>query len=285
MDGGAQQDGRRAGADLPGLLDDLRAEGDELDALVAGLGPEEWRRATPAPGWTIAHQIAHLAWTDEKSVLAATDEDAFRAEVDKALANPETFVDDGAEEGASREPAELLRRWRSGRDALASALAHAPEGARLSWFGPPMKVASMATARLMETWAHGQDVADALGATRLAGSRLRHIARLGVRTRDFAYSAHGLRPPTEDIRVDLRGPDDEVWQWGAEGTAQQVRGSALDFCLVVTQRRHPADTGLEITGDDAREWIGIAQAFAGPPGPGRARDRLGGSQAGRGHLT
>lgn len=157
---------RGSGVDLPALLDDLRAESDELDALVAGLSPADWARETPAKGWTVAHQIAHLAWTDEKSLLAATDEAGFRAEVEAAMANPEGFVDEGADHGARAEPEALLQRWRTGRQQLSSALAAQPAGTKLPWFGPPMGVASMVTARLMETWAHGQDVADTLGARR-----------------------------------------------------------------------------------------------------------------------
>jgi hypothetical protein len=44
----------------------------------------------------------------------------------------------------------------------------------------------------------------------------------------------------------------------------------VDFCLLVTQRRHLADTAVVVEGDAARQWISIAQAFAGPPGAGRS---------------
>src|SRR5690606_30217002 len=47
-------------SDLHTVLDDLRAEGDDLDALVATLPDENWALPTPAEGWTIAHQIGHL---------------------------------------------------------------------------------------------------------------------------------------------------------------------------------------------------------------------------------
>jgi hypothetical protein len=53
-----------------------------------------------------------------------------------------------------------------------------------------------------------------------------------------------------------------------------VTGPALDFCLLVTQRRHRDDLALETTGDDAAHWLTIAQAFAGPPGAGRAAGQL-----------
>ena len=256
-------------ADPIPVLDDLRAESDELDRLVAGLGAAQWALPTPAPGWTVAHQIAHLAWTDRSSVLAVTDRDAFAREVEKALAAPGDFVDNGAEEGAAQPPGQLLADWRTGRDALQEALRAAPAGARFPWYGPPMAAASMATARLMETWAHGLDVADALGAEPVPTDRLRHIVRLGVRTRDFAFGVHGLPTPFEEFRVELRSPSGQSWTYGPEDAADRVTGSAYDFCLLVTQRIHRGDTSLVAVGRDANLWLTIAQAFAGPPGEGR----------------
>jgi uncharacterized protein (TIGR03084 family) len=120
----------------------------------------------------------------------------------------------------------------------------------------------------METWAHGQDIADTLGVTRLPTPRLRHVAHIGVRTRDFAYLVRDRVPPSEPFRIELTGPDGSIWIWG-EGATQTVTGTALDFCLLVTQRRNRADLGLVARGHDAEEWLDIAQAFAGPPGPGR----------------
>ena len=70
----------------------------------------------------------------------------------------------------------------------------------------------------------------------------------------------------EVVHDEVTGED---WTWGDEGVVDQVRGPALDFCLVVTQRRHLDDTALEVEGPVAAEWMSIAQAFAGPPGPGR----------------
>jgi uncharacterized protein (TIGR03084 family) len=257
-------------ADPTPVIDDLCSETEELDLLVAELSPEQWALATPAPRWTVAHQIAHLAWTDHHSVLAVTDQDAFSREVEKALAQPGDFVDNGAEEGAKKPPAQLLADWRAGRKALADALRAAPDGARFPWYGPPMSTASMATARLMETWAHGLDVAEALGVERTPTDRLRHIVRLGVRTRDFAFGVHGLPVPFEEFRVELTSPSGESWVYGPEDADNRVTGPALDFCLLVTQRAHRADLAVRAEGPDADRWLDIAQAFAGPPGTGRS---------------
>ncbi|MFI2778011.1 TIGR03084 family metal-binding protein [Streptomyces sp. ALB3] len=252
------------------VLDDLREEGGALDLLVAGLSAHAWAAPTPAEGWTVAHQIAHLNWTDDVALTAATEPGAFAAEVEKALAAPGTFVHEAAEEAVTAlTPEALLVEWRQGRDRLQEALRAAPAAARLPWYGPPMSVASMATARLMETWAHGQDVADALGVTRKPTARLRHVARIGVRARDYAYLVRGLQPPAEPFRVELRSEDGVLTVHGPEDAPQRVTGPLLDFCLLVTQRAHRDDLAVEAVGPDAGQWLDIAQAFAGPAGPGR----------------
>lgn len=252
--------------DLHSLIADLQAEGAVLDALVARLDPPAWAAPTPAEGWTIAHQISHLAWTDRQALLAVTDPAAFVAAREEM---PPDAVDAGAAEGAGEDPAALLERWRTGRRRLAEALSGVPAGTKIPWFGPPMGAASMATARLMETWAHGLDVADALGVPVEPTARLRHVAHLGVRTRDYAFKVNGLVPPAEEFRVELTGPDGREWSWGPPEARQSVSGPALDFCLLAVRRRHRADLALVAEGPDADRWLDIMQAFAGPPGPGR----------------
>jgi len=259
------------------VIDDLRQESEELDLLVRELADPQWSLETPAPGWTIAHQIAHLTWTDRAALLAVTDAEAFAEELEKALASPgsfDSFVDEGAEAGAGLPPARLLAEWRESRTALEAALrAAVPSKARFAWFGPPMSVAAMATGRLMETWAHGLDVADALGVTRAPTDRLRHVARIGVRARDFAFGIRGLTAPADEFRVELVAPGGDLWTYGPEGASQRVTGPALDFCLLVTRRAHRADLAVRAEGPDADRWLDIAQAFAGPPGTGRPPKR------------
>lgn len=251
------------------IVADLRAESDDLDALVAALPQNRWALPTPAAGWTIAHQIAHLLWTDRVALSAVTGDAAFTAALEAAAADPTGFVDKGAGELAALPPSELLAEWRENRARLHEALLAVPDGRKVPWFGPPMSAASMATARLMETWAHGLDVADALGVTRPATPRLRSIAHLGVRTRDYAFFVHNLAAPAGPFLVELRGPGGGIWSWGPPDAAQRVTGSALDFCYLVTQRRALDELDVTAEGADARRWLEIAQAFAGPPGAGR----------------
>lgn len=262
---------------LDDLLTDLTAEGDQLWAAVAGLDSDGWATPTPAAGWTVATQIAHLLWTDEVAVLAAgartpEGKEAWDAIVLQAIADPMGYVDAGAIEIARLSPEALLARWGKARDGLRAALRDYPSGEKMPWFGPPMSPASMATARFMETWAHALDVYDALGTTPEPTDRIRHVAHLGVRTRNFAFSVHDLAPPADEFRIDLVSPSGDQWTWGPEDAAQTVTGSAYDFCLLVTQRVHRDDTDLIATGADAEKWLTIAQAFAGPSGEGRPRN-------------
>ncbi len=259
---------------LDDLLTDLKAEGDQLWSLVSGLDEEGWARSTPAAGWTVATQVAHLAWTDETAATAARarlDKEAWDALVLAAIEDPTGYVDTCAHEVARLAPRALLARWGAARESLTQALREHPSGERMPWFGPPMSPASMATARFMETWAHALDVYEALGHEQEPTDRIRHVAHLGIRTRDFAFGVHELTAPGEEFRIDLVAPSGDVWSWGPEDARQTVTGSAYDFCRLVTQRVHRDDTDLVATGHDAERWLGIAQAFAGPPGRGRER--------------
>jgi uncharacterized protein (TIGR03084 family) len=254
---------------LRGVLDDLATEGAALEALLTDLDAPVWRRPTPAAGWDVATSVAHLAWTDEVAVLAATDKQGWDAVVLEAIADPDGFVDAQALAGGAASREELLARWRASRGRLAEVLAAHPQGEKLPWFGPPMSPTSMATARYMETWAHGLDVADALGASVQPHDRVRHVVHIGVRTRSFSFANNGMPVPDTEPRVELVAPTGAVWTYGPEETDQRVTGSAWDFALLVTQRRHRADLDLTAEGEDADRWLDVAQAFAGPSGNGR----------------
>ena len=183
-----------------------------------------------------------------------------------AAANPTGFVDEGADEMSKVSPAELLARWREGRAALQTALAAVPDGEKIPWYGPPMSPTSMATARIMETWAHSHDVAEVLGIEVPRTSRSKHVAHIGVRARGFAYLVHGEQVPDVDVRVELIGPDGDAWTWGAEDSADRVTGSGYDFALLVSRRRHIEDVDVHGAGEHAVHWLRNAQAFAGLPG-------------------
>jgi uncharacterized protein (TIGR03084 family) len=256
---------------LSDVLVDLVAEQESLDELVAALDDEQWTLPTPSPGWSIADQVGHLTYFDDTATLAIVDPDAF-GEAMVALLDVGTTggTADDVTLGRFRTmtPGELLAAWRAGREALATAGATLDDDDRVAWYGPSMGAKSFLTARLMEAWAHGQDIADAVGVTRAPTDRLRHIVRLGFLTRGWTYANRGLEVPAEPVRVELTSPSGDTWAHGPDDAEQSVAGPALDFCLVTTQRRHVADTALVVTGDAAREWMELAQLFAGPPTDG-----------------
>jgi uncharacterized protein (TIGR03084 family) len=254
---------------LNDVLGDLAAESERLEALVADLPEDDWRRPTPAAGWDVATQVAHLAWTDEAAHAAATDKARWDALVLEAMADPEHATDRAALTGGLAAPSVILERWRTARARLAETLRAYPTGQKMPWYGPPMSATSMATARFMETWAHSLDVHQALDVEPEVDDRVRHVAHLGVRTRNFAFAVHGLDAPAEEFRISLTAPSGDLWAWGPEDAAQTVTGAAYDFCLLVTQRINRADTSLVAVGRDANTWLSIAQCFAGPPGEGR----------------
>lgn len=237
--------------------------------MVGVFDDATWARPTPAVGWTIRDQIAHLAYFDEAAALAVRDPVGFRLEADELLAGGDDFVDRISAEYSHVTSRHVQLWFRAARRELLGLFASVLQSTKVPWFGPDMSLASAVTARIMETWAHGQDVADALEITGVPITRLRHIAHLGVRTRGFSFAAHGRTVPTAPVRVELNGPDGKCWTWGPADVAGTVSGDALDFCLVVTRRRHRDDTALRITGAVADAWMSIAQDYAGPPGSGR----------------
>ena len=257
------------------VLIDLAAEGDDLDQLVAVIGIDRWQAATPAQGWTIAHQIGHLAASDRFATLAVTNPETFAARLGELAPGLNVVNNATAADAAVLPPGDLLAEWRSSRADFLAALAAVPEGQRVEWIVGPMSPASLASTRLMELIGHGQDIRDALGVTWTPTDRIFHLARLGVRTRDFAYRARGLEPPVQEFRVELTSPTGELWAFGPVDASQHVTGPAADFCLLVTRRRHRADLALRAAGDDADQWLDFAQAYAGPPAAGRAAGQFG----------
>ncbi len=303
---------------LAELLIDLDAEYEDLRSVVDALADDapEWDLMTPADGWAVRDQISHLAYFDDAGRLAMVDPEGFATVVGEVLAAGDDPMVVHLARGRAMGGRELLDWWSTAHGEMVSAFAVADPADRVPWFGPPMGVLSFISARLMETWAHGQDVCDALGVQRVPTDRLRHIAHLGVRARPFSYAVRGRDVPAGRIDVVLSGPGGDDWRWqigdgaaagdgagagdgdgagdgagdgdgvqgeGAHATqTSSVTGPALDFCLAVTQRRNVVDTDLVIAGSLAEDWMSIAQAFAGPPGSGRPAASARGATPGSG---
>jgi len=255
--------------DLASIAADLQAEQQALDAVVAGLPSEQWDAPTPSPGWAVRDQIGHLTYFDGAAALAITDEARFRASLESLSTAGDRM--EAVTLFRDLEADELLARWRANRHELLDAATRLQDGQRVPWYGPPMSAKSFLTARLMECWAHGTDVVDAVGGHRPATDRLRHVAQIGVITRGWTYANRGEEVPRGEVRVELTSPaGTDVWTFGPEEAQATVRGPAEHFCLVVTQRRHLDDTDLAVVGDIALDWMTKAQAYAGPPTDGPA---------------
>jgi len=255
---------------LDAVAADLTDEHAALAAVVEELGAEDLSRATPAQGWTVADSLSHLAGFDGTALRALVDPGGFTADVERIIAHGEDPVVAFTMQGRSMGELATLAWWLEGRRPLLEAIAGADPVIRVPWYGPAMSVRSFVTARLMETWAHGQDIRDALGVGPEVSSRLRHVAHIGVSARPFSYLVRGMELPADSVDVVLVGPGGEDWSWGPADSENRISGTALDFALLVTQRRHSDDLDLTITGPAAQEWMGIAQAFAGGASPGRA---------------
>jgi uncharacterized protein (TIGR03084 family) len=251
------------------VISALKADGTDLANLLSGIDEAGWAAPTPAPGWTVAHQVAHLAATFQRAGLAAADPAAFREVMEHAIPDLEQEVAAVMRPYLELPREELLVRWHEELIASADALAAVPAGEEVPWLVNPLPPAVLASGGMMELFAHGQDVADALGARIERTDRIAHLVGFVVHTRPFGYLARGEAPPADDFRFEVTAPSGALWTFGPPDAAQRIEGPALDLCLLAARRRHHADLSLVATGKHAEHWLEIAQAYRGPAGAGR----------------
>ena len=248
---------------------DLVAAGHEVDRMVADLDDHDWDTPTPAEDWSVRHQIAHLAAVFQLAALAAGEPASFVALAYRLGPDFNANVRTALAPYLADPPPPLLRRWRAQRAAAEQALAAVPDDRPVPWLVRPLPAPVLAAAGMMELFGHGQDIADGLGLDREHGDRLRHLVEFAVRTWDFGYQARGLAVPDVSFRFEITAPSGATWAFGPVDAEQRITGPAVDFCLLVTRRRHHADLAVRATGADAQQWLEIAQAYRGPAGSGR----------------
>ena len=240
------------------VIDDLAAEQERLEGLLAALTVEQWRSPSAAPGWSVSDVVLHLAQTEE--LVSASIANAGRADLwDRGDQPLDDAVDDAVR--AERAPAEeIFRRWQAARRDALEALRNADPAQRVPWAATPLKPMVLATTRLAEHWAHGLDITGPLSLPFPDTARLRHIAWLGHRTLPYAFEVAGLAP--QEIRCELSGPDGESWTYGPESADSVVRGPAGDFCRVGARRLAPADSRLVADGPAAAQALTVLRNYA-----------------------
>jgi len=248
------------------IIEDLKAEQEHLDRFLTTLTDEQWDYPTPAEGWSVKDTVSHIAFIDDVAVQLIQGDLSPLEEAAKAGFG---YTQIGVEKGRRMKPSEMLPWWRKSRSIMDEELLKCDPKQRLPWFAMPMGARAFATARLMETWAHGLDCFDAVGAVPEDTDRLRHVAMIAYLARPYAYQANALEVPDTPIHLELILPSGKLWAMGPEDAKDRIRGQAGQFCRVAVRRRHWKDMDLEIEGDEAKRFIEIAQTYAGPPGPGR----------------
>jgi len=250
----------------------FREESDALYAILEPLPDTDWQRNTQFNGWTVNDVIAHLHSGNHSAELSLRDGPAYnRMKAERKKMGDEQGLSNLAMthlwlNGISHRA--LLRQWRDTCIAVADAFAIADPRKRVPWAGRDMSARSSISARLMETWSHGQEIYDLLGKERVNTDHIRNIATLGVNTFGWTFANRGLPVPPLRPRVRLVSPSGANWEWDAEpkdNNPNLIEGSAAEFCQVVAQTRNIADTQLQVSGDTATQWMAIAQCFAGPP--------------------
>ena len=241
-------------------VDELHAEQTDLEAVLRALAPESWRLPTPAAGWDVRDQVSHLADTEEIAHDTASGGPRQLNTEALAFTSPEAFTESGCEKGRRMESAEVLTWWVDGAARTRGVLAALDPKFRVPW-GLGMSARSFASARLMETWAHGLDIRAAAGEPPNITPRLRSVAWLIVQALPYAFRVAKREQPPGTLRVEL-DYEGERWTFGAEDADNTIAGPAGEFCRVGVQRMPLADaTGLKADGPLAEAALQNARAF------------------------
>lgn len=248
---------------------DFRDECAALNTILEPLNDADFQRETLFKSWTVNDVMQHLHIFNVMADWSAFQPEKFQAEYGRlremmnqpggSMVKATNVVLDGLSGQALRQA------WAETIDEMTPRFAQADPKARVKWAGPDMSVRSSITARLMETWAHAQEVYDVLGLERAEHDRIRNIAHLGVNTYGWTFVNRKEEVPQPMPYVRLTAPSGDIWEYGEPSETERVEGAGVEFCQVVAQTRNIADTSLQVTGPNATRWMSIAQCFAGAP--------------------
>lgn len=242
---------------------DFKEESNSLHRLLADKTDKELAMETQFKGWTINNVIGHLHMWNHAADLSLRNGDEFKAFYRSIGGTPLRQFETNWLEGLQGQA--LLTAWRTFYLEMAERFSEVDPKRRVQWAGPDMSVRSSITARLMETWAHGQEVFDTFGVVRKDEDRVKNVAVLGVNTYGWTFANRSIDVPGDMPYLRLRAPSGEIWEWGEVDEASLIEGDASEFCQVVTQTRNIGDTSLKVVGETATRWMEIAQCFAGGP--------------------
>lgn len=271
--------------ELPSPVADLDREATEIDLLIADLEPERYLLPTPAVGWTIGHQLAHLAASFRRYTLAAADPAAFDALLERLSPDFEANARSALSGYLLEPPGALFPRWTTERRAAVAALATLPADQPVRWMDGPSSRDGLVGEAITELFAHGQDIADALDLPIHRTDRLRHVVTTAIARWAHGYLVRNDRPPSAEFRFELRAPSGARWAFGPVDATERISGSVEDFCLLTTRRRRPGDLSLIAIGTHATRWLELAQAYRGPAGADRSARQFQATAAGPVRVT
>lgn len=242
-------------------IDALAAEGDRLETLLGGLGPDEWSHPSGCPGWSVSDVVLHLAQTEE-AVVASLGGGAFAAPPAGEAATIDDLMEAWvvAERDASSDG--TFERWCTARRRSVEGLRAAAPDRPVAWAAAPLKPRTLATTRLSEHWIHALDIADPLGRELPDTARLWHVARLAHRTIPYAYARAGRDDPPS-VYLELEPPGGgEPWTFGDPDAEDAISGPAGEFCRVAARRMAPGDTSLVVRGPGADDVLSLVRTYA-----------------------
>ena len=243
----------------------------DLNEILESLTDEEWKSPTTFKQWTPEEVVAHLFYFDRMTVYSINFPEKFNDEatymfktftalpnsLDRAIAVKQRLEVNDSES--------LRRLWHDSALEMCSKFQVIDPARRCTWFGPDMGARMFMTARFMETWSHSQAIYDLIGKERVYKDNIKNIATIGVKTFGWTYMNRKLKVPNQIPFVSLSSPSGIQWQWNEPSSEESIKGLASDFCHVVTQTRNIDDTDLQLVGAVAKQWMGMAQCFAGDP--------------------
>ena len=254
---------------------DFRDECNAVYSILENLKEQDYEMPTQFKGWTFNNVIGHLHVWNYAADISLKDGDEWKNFANsalQALGNGSSMNEFEQTITKGIQGPELLSTWKEYYTEMTERFAVADPKKRVKWMGPDMSVRSSISARHMETWAHAQELYDSLGLDRINEDRIKNIVIIGNNTFKWCFTVHKKTLPSIRPYLKLASPSGEIWEYNEISEEHKIEGLAEEFCQVVTQVRNIKDVNLKLTGDIAKEWMSVAQCFAGgaeqPPLPG-----------------